>query len=129
GAAGGGGGGGGRAGGRTDGKRKFGERAAIVRRLSPPLHEAMTALVPLIDEDTRAFEQYMAATGLPEDTPEQVAQRQAAIEAGLKRAIEGPLTVLRLGGRCWDAVVEMAGHGTIAPPSDLGGGAQGLETG
>src|SRR5262249_58314810 len=97
GAAGGGGGGGGRAGGRTDGKRKFGERAAIMRRLIPPLHEAMTALVPLIDEDTRAFEQYMAATGLPEDTPEQVAQRQAAIEAGLKRAIEGPPPVLRLG--------------------------------
>jgi glutamate formiminotransferase/formiminotetrahydrofolate cyclodeaminase len=113
----------------TYGKRKFEDKDAIMRRAIPPLHDTMTALLPLIDEDTRAFQEYMAATALPRDTEEQAARRQAAMEAGLKKAIEVPLAVLRLGDRCWDAMEEMARHGNIASRSDLEVGAKALETG
>jgi glutamate formiminotransferase/formiminotetrahydrofolate cyclodeaminase len=51
------------------------------------------------------------------------------MEAGLKKAVEVPLAVLRLGDGCWDALVEMARHGSIASRSDLEVGAKALEAG
>jgi glutamate formiminotransferase/formiminotetrahydrofolate cyclodeaminase len=113
----------------TYGKRKFEDKDAIMRRNIPPLHDAMQALVPLIDQDTRAFQEYLAAAALPKDTAGQAARREASMEAGLKKAVEVPLAVLRLGDRCWDAMAEMARHGNIASRSDLEVGAKALETG
>jgi glutamate formiminotransferase/formiminotetrahydrofolate cyclodeaminase len=113
----------------TYGKRKFEEKDEVMRRTIPPLHEAMEALVPLIDADTRAFADYMAATALPQATEEQKVARRVAMEAGLKNAVEVPLAVLRLGDRCWDAMAEMARHGNIASRSDLEVGAKALEAG
>ena len=51
----------------TYGKRKFEAQDAAMRRLIPPLHEAMKGLLPLIDRDTRAFDAYLAAVGMPKD--------------------------------------------------------------
>ena len=51
------------------------------------------------------------------------------MQEGLKQAIEVPLTTMRLGDRCWDAMVEMAQHGNVASRSDLEVGAKALETG
>jgi glutamate formiminotransferase / formiminotetrahydrofolate cyclodeaminase len=113
----------------TYGKRKFEEKDALMRRLIPPLHGAMEALIPLIDADTRAFAEYMAAMALPRETEEQAGQRRQAMEAGLKRAVDVPLAVLRAGDGCWDAMVEMARHGNIASRSDLEVGAAALEAG
>lgn len=113
----------------TYGKRKFEDKDAVMRRLIPPLHQAMEALVPLIDADTRAFADYMAAMGLPKETEEQSARRREAMEAGLKKAIEVPLSVLRLGDECGEAMMEMARHGNVASRSDLEVGAKALEAG
>jgi glutamate formiminotransferase/formiminotetrahydrofolate cyclodeaminase len=113
----------------TYGKRKFEEKDAVMRRLIPPLHEAMEALIPLIDADTRAFAEYVAAMALPQATEEQAAARRAAMETGLKKAVEVPLAVLRLGDGCWEAMAEMARHGNIASRSDLEVGAKALEAG
>jgi len=57
------------------------------------------------------------------------AQRRQAIEAGLQKAVEVPLAVLRLADGSWDAMVEMARHGNIASRSDLEVGAKALEAG
>jgi glutamate formiminotransferase / formiminotetrahydrofolate cyclodeaminase len=113
----------------TYGKRKFEDKDAIMRRSIPPLHQAMEALIPLVDADTQAFAAYMDARSLAKETEEQAAHRRAAMEAGLKKAVEVPLTVLRLGDGCWDALVEMARHGSIASRSDLEVGAKALEAG
>jgi len=113
----------------TYGKRKFEDKDAVLRRNIPPLHAAMEALIPLVDADTRAFADYMEARGLPADTEEQAARRRAAMEAGLKKAVEVPLTVLRLGDGCWEAMVEVARHGSITSRSDLEVGAKALEAG
>ena len=113
----------------TYGKRKFEEKDAVMRRLIPPLHDAMEALIPLIDADTRAFADYMAAMALPKETEEQAARRAEAVQAGLKKAVEVPLTVLRVGDGCWDAMAEMARHGNIASRSDLEVGVKALEAG
>ena len=113
----------------TYGKRKFEDKDAIMRRAIPPLHQAAEALVPLVDADTRAFADYMAAVGLPKSSPEETAAREEAMQVALKRAIEVPLAVLRLGDGCWEAMAEMARHGNIASRSDLEVGAKALETG
>jgi glutamate formiminotransferase/formiminotetrahydrofolate cyclodeaminase len=113
----------------TYGKRKFEDKDAVMRRLIPPLHEAMEALIPLVDADTQAFADYLAALALPKATQEQATRRAEAMEAGLKKAIEIPLTVLRVGDGCWEPMVEMARHGNIASRSDLEVGAKALEAG
>ena len=101
-----------------------------MRRLIPPLHEAMKDLLPLIDRDTRAFDAYLAAVGLPKDTAEEKAARHAG-DAGRPRR---PRCRCRSrscasGDRCWDAMVEMAAHGNPASRSDLEVGAKALEAG
>jgi glutamate formiminotransferase/formiminotetrahydrofolate cyclodeaminase len=113
----------------TYGKRRFEDKDAVMRRLIPSLHEAMRELVPLIDRDTRAFDAYLTALGLPQQTEEEKAARQRAMQAGLKAAIEVPLEVMRLADRCWDAMAEMAVHGNFSSRSDLEVGARALETG
>ena len=65
----------------TYGKRKFEDKDAAMRRLIPPLHQAMAELIPMIDADTNAFNDYMAALALPSDTPER-ASRRAGGHAG-----------------------------------------------
>ena len=113
----------------TYGKRKFEDKDAVMRSLIPPLHDAMERLLPMIDADTSAFSDYMAALGLPHDTPEQETARQAAMQAGLRKAIEVPLATMRIADTAWEPMLEMARHGNIASRSDLEVGARCLETG
>jgi glutamate formiminotransferase/formiminotetrahydrofolate cyclodeaminase len=113
----------------TYGKRKFEAEDPIMRRLIPPLHEGMKDLLPLIDRDTRAFDAYLAAAGMPKDTAEEKAARHAAMQDGLKAAVEVPLEVMRTADRCWEPMVEMAAHGNPASRSDLEVGAKALEAG
>jgi glutamate formiminotransferase/formiminotetrahydrofolate cyclodeaminase len=113
----------------TYGKRKFEAKEAVMRRLIPPLDEAMKALLPLVDQDTRAFDAYLAAVGMPQQTADEKAARHAAMQAGLKAAVEVPLRVMRTADRCWEAMVEMAREGNFASRSDLEVGAKALEAG
>lgn len=113
----------------TYGKRKFEDKDPVMRRLIPPLHAAMGELIPMIDADTDAFNDYLAALGLPKDTPEQVQARQAAMQAGLQKAVDVPLRAMHVADSCWDAMLEMAAQGNLASRSDLEVGAKALETG
>ena len=113
----------------TYGKRKFDDKDAVMRRSIPPLHQAMQELIPLIDADTAAFDDYLAAAGLPQSTEAEAAERQRAMQEGLKQAIAVPLRTMRLADSCWDAMLEMARHGNVASRSDLEVGARALETG
>jgi glutamate formiminotransferase/formiminotetrahydrofolate cyclodeaminase len=113
----------------TYGKRKFEDREPVLRRILPTLHRAMTELLPLVDADSRAFDDYLAALGLPKDTAEEKAARHRAMQDGLKRAVEVPLTTMALADSCWEAMVEMARAGNETSRSDLEVGARALETG
>lgn len=113
----------------TYGKRKFEDKDAIMRELIPPLDAAMRDLIPMIDADTNAFNDYMAALGLPKETPEQKDVRSQAMQDGLKKAIDVPLSTMRIADRCWPQMLQMAEHGNIASKSDLEVGAKALETG
>jgi len=45
----------------------------------------------LIDKDTRAFDAYLAALGMPKQTADQQKARHAAMQAGLVAAVQVPL--------------------------------------
>ena len=113
----------------TYGKKKFEAKDAIMRTLILPLDQAMRDLIPMIDADTNAFNDYIAASGMPKETSEQKAARDAAMQSGLMKAIEVPLSTMRIADECWDAMEAMALHGNIASKSDLEVGVRSLETG
>ena len=113
----------------TLGVRKFETVDAEMRTLIPPLHEAALALIPMIDADTNAFADYVAALGLPENTDEKSRFREAQLQLGLKKAIEVPLFIMTQGDKAWDAMMGVAKYGNIASRSDLEVGARALEAG
>jgi glutamate formiminotransferase/formiminotetrahydrofolate cyclodeaminase len=113
----------------TYGKRRFEDKDAVMRRLIPPLVETARALVPLVDRDARAFDAYLAASGMPKATRAEQDTRAAAMQAGLKQAVEVPLEVMRTADACWEAMVELAAHGNPASRSDVEVGAKLLEAG
>jgi glutamate formiminotransferase/formiminotetrahydrofolate cyclodeaminase len=113
----------------TLGVRRFEAVDADMRRLIPPLHEAAMALISMIDADTDAFADYVAALKLPETTEEENQYRTAQLQQGLKKAIEVPLSVMALGDKAWDAMIGVAQDGNIASRSDLEMGARALEVG
>ncbi len=113
----------------TYGVRKFDDVEPKMRKIIPPLYEITQKLIPMIDADTNAFNDYLEGVRMPKDTPEQQAARNAAMQSGLKKAIEVPLTTMRLGDSAWDSMIELAKYGNIASKSDVEVGSKALETG
>ncbi len=81
------------------------------------------ALLRLIDEDTEAFNAVMSAFGLPQGTDAEKADREAAIQAATKNAIEVPLCVMQTALASMDVIRSMAEIGNPASVSDAGVGA------
>ncbi|MBW2654964.1 MAG: glutamate formimidoyltransferase [Deltaproteobacteria bacterium] len=113
----------------TLGVRKFEDLDAKMRKIVPPLHHAANALIPMIDADTEAFNDYVAALRLPSDTREEKELKLEKLQQGLQKAIEIPLTTMKLADAAWDAMVETAKYGNIASKSDVEVGAKAMETG
>ncbi len=113
----------------TLGVRKFENLDARMRELVPPLHHAANGLIPMIDADTEAFNDYIEALRLPEKTKAEKQVKQEKLQQGLKKAIDIPLTTMKLGDDAWDAMIEIAKYGNLASRSDVEVGAKALETG
>ncbi|MCG8563981.1 MAG: glutamate formimidoyltransferase [Desulfobacterales bacterium] len=113
----------------TLGVRKFEDVDEKMRELIPPLHDAANALIPMIDADTNAFNDFVAAMGLPKETDEEIALRGEQMQLGLKKAIDVPLTTMKLGDAAWDAMLGAAQFTNIASRSDVEVGARALEVG
>jgi glutamate formiminotransferase/formiminotetrahydrofolate cyclodeaminase len=111
------------------GNKKFEHLDSTMRRLIPPLHLKMKELIPLIDADTDAFTDYMTAMKLPKKTDAEQKIRKEKMQEGLKKAINVPLSVMRISDSCWEWMIQMAKHGNISSKSDLEVGAKSLETG
>lgn len=111
------------------GTKKFEHLDADMRKLIAPLHENMKKLIPMIDADTNAFNDYMTAMKLPKDTDEQKKLRTGLMQDGLKKAINVPLGVMKTADNCWPYMIELAKIGNASSASDLAVGAKSLETG
>lgn len=113
----------------TYGVRKFENVDKEMRQIIPVLHKVTNELIPMIDADTNAFKDYMKALRLPKATSEEIEKRTQAIQDGLKKAIDVPLTIMRLADSAWDMMLKVATYGNIASKSDVEVGAKSLETG
>jgi len=83
-------------------------------------------LLHLVDEDTRAFNEIMAAFGLPKKSTEEQAARKAAIEAATLHAIEVPYQVMLTSFDGFEVAGAMADTGNPNSVSDAGVGALAL---
>ncbi|MGB3209468.1 MAG: glutamate formimidoyltransferase [Desulforhopalus sp.] len=113
----------------TYGVRKFEKVQPHMQQAIPVLHELTGRLIPMIDADTSAFNDYVEGMRMPQTTEEEKATRNASMQAGLKKAILVPLTTMRLGDKAWDSLCEVARYGNPASSSDTLVGARSLETG
>jgi glutamate formiminotransferase/formiminotetrahydrofolate cyclodeaminase len=111
------------------GSKKFEHLDAKMRELIPPLHENMMKLIPMIDADTNAFNDYMLAMKMPKGTDKESKLRNEKMQEGLKKAINVPLGVMRAADSCWAEMTELAKYGNMNSSSDLAVGAKSLETG
>ena len=113
----------------TFGNKKFEHLDKTMRSLIAPLNAIMLELIPMIDADTDAFNDYMIAMKLPKKTEAEKVIRNEKMQEGLKKAITVPLNVMKTADKCWNYMIDVAKHGNIASKSDLEVGAKCLETG
>ncbi|MGA7277078.1 MAG: glutamate formimidoyltransferase [Desulfocapsaceae bacterium] len=113
----------------THGVRKFDAVQPQLEKVIPTLHDLVRRLIPMIDADTSAFNLYMEGVRMPQSTAEEKVARDARMQAGLKAAIQVPLTTMRIGDSGWDSLFEVASYGNPASKSDTQVGARALETG
>jgi len=111
------------------GKRQFEDSDAQMRKIIPPLHDTMNILLPCVDKDTEAFNEYMLALKLPKTTPEEAKLRSKAMELGLKTAILVPLNVAKTANQVWGPLKELANLYNVTTKSDLQVAARTIETG
>lgn len=107
----------------TTGKKKY---AAVEARMWQMIDEAETLrarLTAAVKEDAQAFEQYMQAVRLPKDTPEQQAERDAAVQAATQATILAPMAVSRMAVEALRLAVEAARSGNSNAISDAASGA------
>jgi glutamate formiminotransferase/formiminotetrahydrofolate cyclodeaminase len=113
----------------TYGIRKFEYVDKEIRSLIPPLYNSVQKLIPMIDADTNAFNDYMEALRLPKNTDEEKQIRSSAMQEGLKQAIQIPLATMCYVDEVWGAMIEVAKYGNIASKSDVEVGARAMEMG
>jgi glutamate formiminotransferase / formiminotetrahydrofolate cyclodeaminase len=113
----------------TYGVRKFESVDRKMRENIPPLYKAYKALIPMIDADSEAYSDYAAALRMSKETAREKEKRARAMQEGLKKAIDVPLSTMRLADAAWDALAAIARYGNIASASDVEVGARALELG
>ncbi|KAI3366210.1 hypothetical protein L3Q82_010035, partial [Scortum barcoo] len=111
----------------TYGKRQFENLDGVMRRLIPPFHQAMNELLLMVDADSTAFNSYMVALKMPKTTAEEIKRREAAMQAGLQRAVGVPLALSERISVLWPYLKEMVVYGNIACTSDAQVAAKALE--
>lgn len=113
----------------TYGVRKFEKLEPQLRKIIPQFNDSVNKLIPSIDADTNAFNDYMEAIRMPKNTDEEKEIRENAMQEGLKKAITVPLATMKFGDLAWDAMVEVAKIGNYNSRSDIEVGARALEVG
>lgn len=111
----------------TYGRRKYEHLEPHLRAHIPPLVRIQEELIQAVDRDCAAFEDYMAALGMPKGTPEQAEARRAAMQEGLRKATRVPLRTMELADEAWEPLLEIARYGQYSSRSDVEVGAKALE--
>lgn len=84
----------------TVGKEKYKDGWAVMEKVQNEADALSVTLLSLMEEDTDAFNAYMAAMKLPKDTDEAKAARKAAMQDAAKKSTSVPLRTME---RCLEA--------------------------
>lgn len=110
----------------TIGKKSFEENSDIDKIKFQAAFDLMDKnakeLLALIDEDTAAFNQIMAAFKLPKETDEDKVKRSAAIQSATWNAIDVPLRMSDLSLNSLENIQVLLTFGNVNAISDLGVG-------
>lgn len=107
----------------TVGKKKYAAVEQDVLRIMARMETLQTRLLALIDEDAAAFLPLSKAYGMPKDTDEARAAREAVMAEALERAAQPPLMIMEA---CCEAIElhgELLDKGSVLALSDVGVGA------
>ena len=107
----------------TVGKKTYAAVEGEVQDVLAALAELRGRLLDLIDEDARAFEPLAAAYRMPKDTSEELAAKQAAVQAALGGACEAPLAIMRACADVLEQADFLARNGSRLAVSDAGAAA------
>jgi formiminotetrahydrofolate cyclodeaminase len=104
----------------TIGKEKYAAMREIMEDARTDAARLRQELLSAVDDDTRAFEQVMAAFQLPRGTAGEKETRREAVQAALKEAASVPFRVCLCCHRLLHLVAGVAGKGNESALSDIG---------
>jgi glutamate formiminotransferase/formiminotetrahydrofolate cyclodeaminase len=102
----------------TQGKAKSADAETALAGAAEKAQRVKDALVLAVDDDTNAFTAYMEARRLPATTPTEKAARDAAMQAGLKTAVDVPWSTAKLCFEAMEAAEVAMHHGNPASITD-----------
>ena len=105
------------------GKRGWESRWKEFSDWAEEAQQLMKELLALVDEDTAAFNRLMGSMRMPKSSPEQIEERDAAIEAATLYAGEVPLRTMKTAVKAFPLLRRMAEEGNPNSVSDAGVGA------
>ena len=105
------------------GKRGWESRWKEFSDWAEEAQQLMRELLALVDEDTAAFNRLMGAMRMPKSSPEQIEERDAAMEAATLYAGEVPLRTMKTAVKAFPLLRRMAEEGNPNSVSDAGVGA------
>ncbi len=108
----------------TIGKKGYEEVESLMAETLEESELVRRSLTSLVDEDTEAFNQVMAAFRMPKDTEKEKLKRQEAIQVGFKKASEIPYTVAQNCFSVLERIKSITGKANSNTVSDLGVAAQ-----
>ena len=108
----------------TQGKAKSQEAENAVLAAAELAQGCKDQLLLAVDEDTNAFNAYMEARRLPQGTPTERAERETAMQQGLKLAVDVPWSTAKTSFEVMKAADLAMRHGNPASITDAMQGAQ-----
>ena len=96
------------------------EETADLAEASSRLHPLRDALLDLVDRDSDAYRQVLAAFRLPKISEAEKTTRAEAIDRATRAAIDAPLDVMRLCQQALRGAVVVASNGSRKTTSDVG---------
>jgi len=95
------------------------EEAADLAEAAARLRPLREQLEQLIDGDSAAYQEVIAAYALPKQSEADMAQRRNAIREAMRRATETPLETMRVCQQALDGTAVIASNGAPSAASDV----------
>lgn len=108
----------------TFGKKQYQKVWGELKEVAVTAQKIKDELLKAVDDDTNAFNSYLAARRLPDNTLQERRIKEQAIQTGLKEAVLVPLNTARLSMRALKLAKQAVEIGNVNSITDAGVGAQ-----